>query len=48
MISMPLPLSMRCPVSCTMRSRANRFAVSTMIVRAPLLAICSSRRKHGA
>src|SRR5262245_27691875 len=32
--SMPRPRNIRCPVSCTMRSRAKRFAVSTRMVRA--------------
>jgi hypothetical protein len=42
MISMPFCRCMRCPVYCTMRSRAKRFAVSTMMVCTPLPAMRSS------
>ena len=34
--SIPRPRSMACPTSCTIRSRAKRLEVSTMIVRTPL------------
>ena len=36
---MPRACSLAKPTSCTMRSRAKRLAVSTMMVRAPLLAM---------
>jgi hypothetical protein len=42
MRSIPRSRSLAWPTSCTMRSRANRLAVSTMIVRTPLPSIRSS------